>query len=140
MSFREKSAWVSLLAYLAIYSFYFTTLGLAFGRGEADGVHFLGLLSKSVVLFVVVTVVLTIILAVSAPKDAQTPEDEREKLIKLRANSAGGYVLATGVVIAIGALYFDARSFLVINLLFFALVTFEVFKLAMQLALTRRGV
>jgi len=88
----------------------------------------------------VVTVVLTIILAVSAPKDAQTPEDEREKLIKLRANSAGGYVLATGVVIAIGALYFDARSFLVINLLFFALVTFEVFKLAMQLALTRRGV
>jgi len=138
MSFREKSAWISLLAYLAIYGFYFANVALA--RGEADGGHFMGLLSKSVVLFVLVTVVLTIILAIGAPKDAQTPEDEREKLIKLKANSAAGYVLATGVVVAIGALYFDAKSFLVINLLFFVLVMFEVFKIAAQLVLTRRGV
>ena len=140
MSFREKSAWASLLAYLAIYGFYFANVASALARGDADGGQFLGLLSKSVVLFVVVTIVLTIILAIFAPKDAKTPEDEREKLIKLRANSAAGYVLATGVVVAIGALYFDARSFLVINLLFLALVAFEVFKIAAQLALTHRGV
>jgi hypothetical protein len=140
MSFREKSARASLLAYLAIYGFYFAHVASALARGEADGTHFLGLLSKSVVLFVVVTVVLTIILAIGAPKDAQTPEDEREKLIKLKANSAAGYLLASGVVFAIGALYFDAKSFLVINLLFFALVAFEVFKIAAQLVLTHRGV
>jgi len=140
MSFREKSAWISLLAYLTIYGFYFANVALALARGEADGGHFLGLLSKSVVLFVLVTVVLTIVLAIGAPKDAQTPEDEREKLIKLKANSAAGYVLATGVVVAIGALYFDAKSFLVINLLFFVLVMFEVFKIAAQLVLTHRGV
>jgi len=140
VSFREKSAWISLLTYLAIYGFYFANVASALVGGGADGTHFLGLLSKSVALFVVVTVVLTIILAISAPKDAQTPEDEREKLIKLRSNSAAGYVLAAGVVFAIGALYFGAGSFLVINLLFFVLVVFEVFKIAMQLALTHRGV
>jgi len=140
VSFREKSAWISLLAYLAIYGFYFANVAFALARGEADGGHFLGLLSESVVLFVLVTVVLTIIIAIGAPKDAQTPEDEREKLIKFKANSAAGYVLATGVVVAIGALYFDAKSFLVINLLFFVLVMFEVFKIAAQLVLTRRGV
>ena len=140
MSFREKSAWISLLAYLAIYGFYFANVAMALSRGGADGAQFLGLLSKSVVLFVLVTVVLTIIAAVRAPKEAQAPEDEREKLIKLKANSASSYVLATGVVIAIGALYFDVKSFLVINLLFFALVAFEVFKIAAQLVLTRRGV
>jgi uncharacterized membrane protein YidH (DUF202 family) len=140
MSFREKSAWISLLAYLAIYGFYFANVASALLSGESDGAHSLGLLSESVVLFVLVTVVLTIVLAISAPKDAQTPEDEREKLIKLKANSAAGYVLATGVVIAIGALYFDAKSFLVINLLFFVLVMFEVFKIAAQLVLTHRGV
>ena len=140
MSFREKSAWISLLAYLAIYGFYFANVASALVNGGADGGHFLGLLSKSVVLFVLVTVVLTIIIAIGAPKDAQTPEDERERLIKLKANSASGYLLATGVVLAIGALYFDARSFLVINLLFFALVLSEVFKIAAQLVLMHRGV
>lgn len=140
MSFREKSAWISLLAYLAIYGFYFANVAGALLRGEADGAHFLGLLSKSVVLFVVVTVGLTIAVAIWAPKEAQAPEDEREKLIKLRANSASGYVLAAGVVLAIGALYFDATSFLVINLLFFALVVSEVFRIAAQIVLTRRGV
>jgi hypothetical protein len=140
MSFREKSAWISLFAYLAIYGFYFANVAMALARGEADGAHFLGLLSKSVVLFVLVTVVLTIVAAIRAPKEAQAPQDEREKLIQLRANSASGYVLATGVVVAIGALYFDLKSFLVINLLFFALVAFEVFKIAAQIVLTRRGV
>jgi hypothetical protein len=140
MSFREKSAWISLLAYLAIYGFYFANVAAALARGEADGAHFLGLLSKSVVLFVLVTVVLTIVAAIGAPKDAQAPQDEREKLIKLKANSASSYVLATGVVMTIAALFFDARNFLVINLLFFALVVFEVFKIAVQIVLTRRGV
>jgi len=140
MSFREKSAWISLLAYLAIYGFYFAHVASALARGDADGGRFLGLLSQSVVLFVLVTVVLTIIIAIGASRDAQTPEDEREKLIKLKANSAAGYVLATGVVLTIGALYFDATSFLVINLLFFVLVAFEVFKIAAQLVLTHRGV
>jgi hypothetical protein len=138
MSFREKSAWISLLAYLAIYGFYFANVGMALARGEGD--HFLGLLGKSVVLFVLVTVVLTIIAAVGAPKEAQAPQDEREKLIRLKANGASGYVLATGVVITIGALFFDAKNFLVINMLFFALVAFEVFKIAAQIVLTRRGV
>jgi hypothetical protein len=140
MSFREKSAWISLLAYLAIYGFYFANVAMALARGEADGAHFLGLLAKSIVLFVVVTVVLIIVAAIRSPKDAQTPQDEREKLIRLKADSASGPVLATGVVMAIAALFFDAKNFLVINLLFFALVVFEVFKLVAQIVLTRRGV
>jgi hypothetical protein len=140
MSFREKSAWISLVAYLAIYGFYFANVAMALARGEADAAHFLGLLGKSVVLFVLVTVVLTIIAAIRSPRDAQAPQDEREKLIRLKANSMSGPVLASGVVIAIGALFFDMKSFLVINLLFFALVVYEVFRIAAQIVLTRRGV
>jgi hypothetical protein len=71
----------ALLAYLAIYSSYFANVAMAVMRGEADGAHFVGLLSKSVMLFVLVTVVLTIIAAIVAPKDARAPQDERERLI-----------------------------------------------------------
>jgi hypothetical protein len=140
MSFREKSAWISLLAYLGIYGFYFVNVAAAMVRGDADGTQFLGLFGRSVVLFVLVIIVGTVIVAVTAPKDARAPEDEREKLIALKANSASGYVLATGVVLAIGVIFYGAKDFLVINLLFFALVVSEVFKNLTQLVLYRRGV
>ncbi len=94
---------------------------------------------KSVVLFVLVTIVFTVIIAVTAPKDAQAPQDEREKLIALKASSASGYVLASGVVLVIGMLFFGVGDFLAINLLFFALVVSEVFRIAAQIVLTRRG-
>lgn len=139
MSFREKSAWISLLAYLGIYGFYFMNVAAALARGDADGAQFLGLFGQSVVLFVLMIIVGTVIAAVTAPKDAQAPEDEREKLIALRANSASGYVLASGVVLTIGVIFFGVKDFLVINLLFFALVISEIFKIVMQIALYRRG-
>jgi len=139
MSFREKSAWISLLAYLGIYGFYFMNVAAALTRGDTEGTQFLGLFGQSVVLFVIVIIVGTVIAAVTAPKDAQAPEDEREKLITLKANSASGYVLATGVVLTIGVIFYGVKDFLVINLLFFALVLSEVFKIVTQIVLYRRG-
>jgi Na+/H+ antiporter NhaD/arsenite permease-like protein len=139
MSYREKSAWISLLLYLGIYGFYFSQVAMAAARGEADGTHFLGLFGQSVAVFVVATIVLTVVAAVLAPRDAQAREDERERLITLKANSASGYVLATGAVLAIGVVFYGADEFLTINLLFFALVLSEVYKVATQLVLYRRG-
>ncbi|MEI9933233.1 MAG: hypothetical protein WDM89_22545 [Rhizomicrobium sp.] len=74
MSFREKSAWISLMAYLAIYGFYFANVAAALTHGNADGSHFLGLFAESVVLFVVATIVFTVVIAVLSPKDAQAPQ------------------------------------------------------------------
>ena len=139
MSFREKAAWISLLAYLGIYGFYFTQVGSALIRGDADGTPFFGLFVRAVVLFVVVIIIGTVVAAVTAPKDANAPADEREKLVALKANSASGYVLATGVVLTIGVILYGAKDFLVINLLFFSLVVSEVYKIATQLFLYRRG-
>jgi uncharacterized iron-regulated membrane protein len=139
MSFREKSAWISLFLYLGIYGFYFARVATALSRGQADAAHFLGLFGQSVVMFVAATIVLTVVAAVLAPKDAQAPQDEREKLITLKANSASGTVLAGGVVLVIGILFYGANDFLAINLLFFALVLSEVYKVAAQLVLYRRG-
>ncbi|HVU22299.1 MAG TPA: hypothetical protein VHE09_16330 [Rhizomicrobium sp.] len=139
MSFREKSAWISLLAYLGIYGFYFVQVAGALGHGQPDGGHFFGLFVQSVVMFVLVTIIFTVVIAVLAPKDAQVPRDEREELIGLKAGSASGYVLATGVVLIIGAMLYGVTDFVTINLLFFSLVLSEVYKIVTQIVLYRRG-
>ncbi|HTT98840.1 MAG TPA: hypothetical protein VMF58_12380 [Rhizomicrobium sp.] len=139
MPFREKSAWISLLAYLGIYGFYFAKVGAALMRGDTDGTPFLGLFAQSVVMFVLVTIVFTVVIAVLSPRDAQAPTDEREKLIALKASSASGYVLASGVVLTIGVIFFGVKEFLVINLLFFVLVLSEMFRIVTQIVLYRRG-
>lgn len=139
MSFREKSAWISLLAYLGIYGFYFVQVGSALTRGDTDGAPFLGLFAQSIALFIAVIIMGTVITAVLAPREANAPADEREKLVTLKANSASGYVLAAGVVLTIGVIFYGAKDFLVINLLFFSLVVSEVYKIVTQLFLYRRG-
>lgn len=140
MSFREKSAWISLLAYLGIYGSYFANVGSALVRGDADSVPFFGLFARSVVLFVLVIIVGTVVAAVMAPKEANAPQDERERLITLTANSASGYVLATGVILTIGVILCGVKDSWVINMLFFSLVVSEVYKSANQIVLYRRGV
>ena len=139
MSFREKSAWISLLAYLGIYGFYFARVGSALMRGDADGTPYFAIFAQSVVLFVVVIIIGTVIVAVTAPKDANAPADEREKLILLRANSASGQVLGVGVILTIGVILFGVKDFQVINLLFLSLVVSEIYKNVNQIVLYRRG-
>lgn len=108
-------------------------------RGDADGTPFFGLFAQSVVMFVLVTIIFTVVIAILSPRDAQAPQDEREKLIALKASSASGYVLASGVVLTIGIIFFGVKDFLVINLLFFVLVASEIFRIVAQIVLTRRG-
>jgi hypothetical protein len=140
MSFREKSAWISLLANLAIYGFYFVTLASALGRGDAGRTEFFGLFVGCFVALIVVTIALTVANAVLSPKDATAPEDEREKLISMKSRAFGYFVLASAIVMAAGAAYFGTSGFLLANGLFFALVLGEVLQSGVQIFHYRRGV
>ena len=82
MSFREKTAWISMLSMLAIYGFYFWSVIHA--GPQSGGFHFGGLL-ETIIALVVVQTVLTLAVAIFTPKEAKAPRDEREKLIELRA-------------------------------------------------------
>ena len=54
----------------------------------------------TVIALVVVQVVLTIAVAIFAPKEAGAPRDERDKLIELRAMRFAYAGLATGIAVA----------------------------------------
>lgn len=51
---------------------------------------------------IAVAIIGQIAIAIFSPKDANAPLDERERDIFLRASHYSGYVLATGVVMALG--------------------------------------
>lgn len=137
MPFREKTAWISLLATLAVYGGYFASLALA--GGEERPAAAFGRLVGATVLFIVLMIVLTVITAVLAPKDAAAPPDEREKLISLKASQFSYFALSSGAFAAIVALFVGTDRFFTANFLFFALIVAEIAKDAAQIVHFRRG-
>jgi hypothetical protein len=136
MSFREKSAWISMLSMLAIYGFYFWSVMHA--GPQPGGFHFGGLL-ETIIALVVVQVVLTVAVAIFTPREAKAPRDEREKLIELRATRVAYSGLATSVALACFFGAFDPPILFNTNALLFILVTAEILRSACQIVQYRRS-
>jgi len=116
MPFHEKSAWIMIIALALGGLLYFSAI-LA-GSSDAGA-----LVSPRVPLIVLYTVCLTVIsvighivIAVLAPKEANAPADERERLIIVRAGHFSSYLLGTGIVLSL-VLYLVSGSG---DLLFYA--------------------
>ena len=133
MAFREKSAWISLLSMLAVYGYYFWT---EWQRGP--GAPELGLLAGCVVLLTVLQIVLHILAAVAAPKEAKVPADEREKLFAVKGYRSAYFVLASGALATIGAALMGYGAAALVNGLFFALVVAEMARVTTLIVHYRR--
>jgi len=136
MSFREKSAWISMLTMSGIYGFYFWSVVHA--GPKAAGFHF-GSLLATVIALVVLQIVLTIAVAIFTPREAKAPRDERDKLIELRAMRVAYAGLATSVALACFFGAFDPPIVFNTNSLLFILVTAEILRSACQIIQYRRG-
>jgi hypothetical protein len=136
MSFREKSAWISMLSMSGIYGFYFWSVIHA--GPQARSFHFGGLLA-TVIALVVVQVVLTVAVAIFTPREAKAPRDERDKLIELRAMRVAYAGLATSVALACFFGAFNPPIVFNTNSLLFILVTAEIMRSACQIIQYRRG-
>src|SRR5215467_12223604 len=123
MSFREKTAWISVISMAGIYGLYFWSVA---HDGPHHGGFHLGGLLETVVALVIVQVVLTIAVAIFSPKEAKAPCDERDKLIELRAMRFAYSGLATGVAFACFFGAFTPPIVFNTNALLFILVTAEI--------------
>ena len=63
MSFREKTAWISLLTTLVVWGYYFTVLLRALSAGNADGGNLMGMFVGCVVLLIAMQIVFGVIAA-----------------------------------------------------------------------------
>jgi len=134
MSFREKSAWITLVTTAVVYGVYFARVGL---RGPPAG--FLGPLGVTVLLLVALQAVLHGIAAVAAPREAGVRRDERERLIDLRSLRVGFYTAQAGLFCVLAALLWRADVWFVANAVLLAMVVAEVARAAAAVVDFRRA-
>lgn len=137
MSFREKTAWISLVSLLLVFGIYFTAVGLAMA-GRLQYSQTFSWFLQLVLAFVVLQVVLRLIVAKRAPLDAKVPADEREKLIGLKADRVAGYILAVGVFVAIFTLHLGAGPGELAHAVLLAFAISQLAKQTAVIALHRR--
>src|SRR5262245_50448570 len=138
MSFREKSAWISLLCLLI-----FTGLWLTHAlRVEFFGVQnynptfwFFGTLLALIAL----EIGLHVAIAIHSPREAKTPKDERERLIDMKASRVAFYVLLAGAVVSIGTLHVPgATRYTMAQCLMGSILFALLIRFATQIGLHRR--
>lgn len=136
MSFREKSAWISLVLIVLLFGAYFWRAFTGEMRG-GQAMHWFLLI---VVAFVVLEVVLHVAVAVQAPRDARAPKDERERLIELRATRIAYFTLMGGALLSIFTIHLGAGAGTIVSYAFLSVVVAELVKFASQIVFFRRGV
>src|ERR1051326_8552205 len=104
MSFREKSAWISLFCLFIFTTLWFThALRIEFFGAHNDNpvLWFFG----AVAALIALEIGLHVAIAIGSPREAKTPKDERERLIDTKASRLAFYVLMLGVFVSIGTLH-----------------------------------
>jgi hypothetical protein len=136
MSFRENTAWISLVAMLGLMAWYFWPFlhpgqlggGLAFFR-----------LAIAAIVIVIISTVVRIAVAPFTPGEAKAPPDEREKMIETKGRRFSYAVLAWAVRLVCLFGFFDPTLVFNANTLLFFLMISEVFGFGYQIVQFRRG-
>lgn len=138
MSFQEKSAIVMTGALAIVYGAYFAVAGRWLATTPVHDIVYQPLMIAAVVPLVIVAIASHIVLALVNPAEANE-YDERDRLIALRGERIGGYVLAVGVfgglVLAMSAF----PHFFIAHALLLAWVLAEITEGAVKVVLYRRG-
>ncbi len=129
MNFKEISTWVVLIAYgLVTYSF----LG---NLSEAGGISTKGNILSAVMMFVIITIVAHIIIAIAAPKLKDT-SDERDRDIERKGEVAASFTLGAFVLFILAHSALN-ENWLIANLAFIGLIASEIVKSTWQIFLYR---
>lgn len=101
MPFREKTAWVTLLAIIIVSLMYWFHVHSPFMPHSHDRV--LTSMAVSLAAYVLIELIAWLILRQRNPVESREPRDERERLIDLAAMRVAYYVFAAG---ALGGMFF----------------------------------
>ena len=99
MAYRERLAWLHLLAMALPYSVYFPLVAIRAAEREPTLLELLLLFGITATTHAVITIVGMIVLATRGGSDARVPADERDRAIARRGAAIGYYVLPTGMIV-----------------------------------------
>jgi hypothetical protein len=138
MTFPEKSSIAMTAILVVVYGAYFATVGRWAATDPAEEIVYQPLLIGAVVVLVILAVISHILLAVASPKQADA-FDERDRLITVRAERIGGFVLAVLVLVGLVSAMIEMHQFYIAQFLLLALVLGQLSDEIAKLVLYRRG-
>lgn len=135
MAWREKTAWITLLAMLAAYGAYFSVIR----QSDMSPIGMLELFGGLTVVQIVVVIVATTVVAILTGRDVRGRPDERDRAIARRGASVAYYVLLVGVIAVGVILPFQDKGWAITNAALLVLVAAETVRLIFIVASYRRG-
>ena len=140
MPFHEKSAWIMSFALIAGGLFYFLPVLSGWsGSGQLASPLMPHLVAYTVCI-VVIAVVGHIVIVALAPKDADVPVDEREKLIFDRAGHYSSYVLGVGALLSLGLYLLSGNGDLLFYAVFASLIASQLAEYLLQIVFYRTSI
>jgi hypothetical protein len=136
MPFREKSAWVTLMAILLVSALFL----LHAPRLSHPGPWDFHVLLACIGAFVVIETAAYLVLRLRYPEDARTPIDERERLINLKATRLASGCYVVGSFLAVLTLHHGASAVMIGYFIVLAFVIAEIVKYGARIVYYRRGV
>lgn len=126
MSYREKVAWLSLLAMLVAFGPYFTIVATAPADDTLPNLRQLWLFAMAVVVQVAILAAGHAFFRLRTPEDEREPTDERDLAIERRSVGIAYGTLIAGVIMVAIIMPFYAGGWAIVNGAIFAIVLAEL--------------
>jgi hypothetical protein len=138
MSFKGRVTTLMLVTLIIVYGWYFIQVLFAASTTPVEQIAYQALMFIVVVVLVVLAIAGITVVASLAPNDSDE-EDERDRLIEMRGDQVGGYMLAVGALFALGMVMVEVEYFWIANTLLAGLVLSQIGKAALMVIVYRRG-
>jgi heme/copper-type cytochrome/quinol oxidase subunit 2 len=140
MSFREKRAWVTLLALISVLALFWLHIPPSLMLAPPQSMWILHVLMLMIATFITIEIVAYAVMRIRSPHEARTPKDEREQLIELKSTAVAFYIFA---ILSLGGIFVTLHvGANEIGLGFVVLLSFviaEIVNYAMRINYYRRG-
>ncbi len=148
MSNEEKRSIISIISVSVVYIIYCIFVFGRFTSGSFDpvedlstwGLIILGFIPVQIIINIVISILYSIVHAVvTREEDDSEMVDERDKVIRLKANSAAYMVVGVGFMLSVITVAMGFPVFIMLNIVYLAFNLAEIIGSSIQLRFYRRG-
>ncbi len=135
MPYREKIAWLSLIAMAVTFGPYFVVVGTAEPMGMLPYLRLFGIAALAQMLILGFG---HLYFRWMSPEEARLPMDERDRAIMFRSITNAYYVLIVGMILVGCVMPFNSSGWSIINAAIFMIVAAEVVHYGLVVVCYRR--
>jgi hypothetical protein len=126
MSYREKTAWLYLIAIVITFGPYFTLAALQTPLEQMPDLRQLGLFAITTIAQMLIVGIGHLYLRFGSPQEARFPPDERDQAISSRSITWAYYVLISGMILVGCVMPFTSGGWNLINTALLMIVLAEI--------------